>query len=48
MPDFDSKALRLRKASEDASSWGRWLIIKKLLKEWVAEGVASDPHDFST
>ena len=27
--------------------WGKWLILKDLLNEWVAEGVASDPHDFT-
>ena len=37
----------LCKASKDAYNQGEWLILKDLLSEWVAEGVASDPHDFS-
>ena len=26
---------------------GEWLILKDLLNEWVAEGVASEIHDFT-
>ena len=43
---FD-EARKQCKASEDAYNWGGWLIFKDILNEWVAEGVAFDPHDFS-
>ena len=33
------------KASQNAHNPGEWLILKALLKNGVAEGVASDPHD---
>ena len=40
-PIFD-QAANLGKASKDAYDPGLWLI----LKNWVAEGVASDVNDF--
>ena len=39
-PIFD-KAAKLGKASWDAYNWGGWLILKEILKNWVAQGVAS-------
>ena len=36
---------KLGKASQKAHNPGGWLILKALLKNGVAEGVASDPHD---
>ena len=38
---------KLCKESKDANNLGGWLIMKDLLNEWVAEGVATDPHDFT-
>jgi hypothetical protein len=43
-PIFDQAAM-LGKASRDAYNLGLWLLLKVLLKNRVAEGVASDPHD---
>ena len=46
MSVFD-KAAKLGIASEDAYNQGGWLPnFVRLLNEWVAEGVTSDPHDF--
>ena len=42
---FD-KAAKLGKTSEDAYNLGGWLILLDLLNEWVAECVASYPHNF--
>ena len=39
---------KLGKASQDAYNPERWLILKAVLKNGVAEGVAPDPHDTST
>ena len=36
---------KLGKSTQDTYNWGGWLILKDLLNKWVAEGVASDPHD---
>jgi hypothetical protein len=36
------KIAKLGKVPGDTYNQGRWL-----LNEWVAEGVASDPHDFT-
>jgi hypothetical protein len=30
-----------------AYNLGEWLILQDIFNEWVAEGVASDPHDFN-
>ena len=38
---------KLGKASQDAYNLGGWLILLTLLKNGVAEGVASNPHDTS-
>ena len=38
---------KLSKASKDAYNRGGWLILWDLLNEWVAKGVAFDPHDFT-
>ena len=35
--------LAIGRVSGDAYDWGGWLI----LGEWVAEGIASNPHDFN-
>ena len=43
-PIFD-QAAKLGKASRDAYNPGLWLILQALLKNGVAKGVASDPHD---
>ena len=43
-PIFD-QAAKLVKASRDAYDPGLWLILWALLKNGVAEGVASDPND---
>ena len=43
-PIFDEVA-KLGKSTKDAYNWGGWLILYALLKNGVAEGVASDPHD---
>ena len=40
-PIFD-QAAKLGKASRDANNPGLWLILKDLLKNCVANGVASD------
>ena len=42
---FDKAALKLCKAPVDANNLEGWLIFSDLLNEWVAKGVASDPHD---
>ena len=42
---FD-QAAKLGKASRDAYNLGLWLIFQDLLKNWFAEGVASDVNDF--
>ena len=42
-----AEAAKLGKTSEDAYNRGRWLVLKDLLNEWVANGVVSDPHDFT-
>ena len=39
---------KLGKASQDAYNLGGWLILLAFLKNGVAEGVTSDPHDTST
>ncbi len=39
------KVSKLCKSNQDTHNPGKWLILKVLLKNWVAEGVASDPHD---
>ena len=41
---FDEVA-KLGKSTQDAHNPGKWLILLALLKNGVAEGVASDPHD---
>ena len=43
-PIFDGVA-KLGKSTQDAHNPGKWLILKALLKNGVAEGVASDSHD---
>jgi len=47
--DFESpffalwdKFAKLGKASQDAYNPGKWLILHALMKNWVAEGIASD------
>ena len=40
-PIFD-QAAKLGKVSRDAYDSGLWLILQDLLKNWVAEGVASN------
>ena len=39
------KVAKLGKSNQDAHNPGKWLILQGLLKNWVAEGVASDSHD---
>ena len=39
------KVAKLGKASWDAYNQGGWLISKDLLKNWIAEGVASELND---
>ncbi len=39
------KAAKLGKSNQDAHNPGKWLILQVLLKNWVAESVASDSHD---
>ena len=41
------RGAKLSKASKDAYNRGGWLILWDLLNEWVAKGVAFDPHDFT-
>ena len=41
---FDEVA-KLGKSTQDAHNPGKWLILQVLLKNWVAESVASDSHD---
>ena len=41
---FDEVA-KLGKSTLDTYNWGGWLILLALLKNGVAEGVASDSHD---
>ena len=36
---------KLGKATWDAYNLGGWLILQALLKNWVAEGVASEVND---
>ena len=36
---------KLGKSTQDTYNRGGWIILYDLLNEWVAEGVASDPHD---
>ena len=43
-PIFD-QAAKLGKAFRDAYNPGLWLILQAHLRNGVAEGVASDPHD---
>ena len=43
---FD-QAAKLGKASRDAYNPGLWLILKNLLKNWVAKSVASGIDDFN-
>ena len=43
---FD-KAAKLGKTPRDTYNPGFWLVLLDLLKNWVAEGVASDVNDFS-
>ena len=43
---FD-KAAKLDKATRDAYNLGGWLILKDLLKNWVAKGFASEINDFN-
>ena len=43
-PIFEDLA-KLGKASWDAYNQGRWLILYNLLKNWIAEGVASKDND---
>ena len=40
-----NQAAELGKTSMDTYNPGLWLILSALLKNGVAEGVASDPHD---
>ena len=42
---FD-KVVKLGKASWDAYNQGGWLISSDHLKNWIAEGVASEVNDF--
>ena len=39
------KVAKLGKSTQDSYNLGGWLILLYLLKNGVAEGVASDPHD---
>ena len=43
---FDEVA-KLGKSTQDAYNPGKWLILKALLKNWFAEGIASDINDFT-
>jgi len=43
---FDEVA-KLGKSTQDAYNPGKWLILKALLKSWVAQGIASDVNDFN-
>ena len=43
-PIFDEVA-KLGKSAQDTYNYREWLILKTLLKNEVAEGVTSDPHD---
>ena len=45
-PIFDEVA-KLGKSTQDTHNRGGWLILQALLKNEVAEGVASNPHDTS-
>ena len=45
-PIYD-EAAKLCKASKDAYNQERWLILEERLIERVAEGVASEVHDFT-
>ena len=40
------RTVPLGKAPREAYDWRRWLILKDLLKKWVAQGVAYKVHDF--
>ena len=42
---FCTELAKLGKAFQEAYSLGGWLILQALLKNGVAEGVTSDPHD---
>ena len=42
------EAAKLGKATWDAYNLGGWLILEALLKNWVAKGVASKIHDFTS
>ena len=44
---FDEVA-KLGKSTQDAYNPGKWLILLALLKNWVAEGIASDVNDFNS
>ena len=37
--------VKLGKASQNIYNWGEWLILQDLLKNWVAECVASGVND---
>ena len=39
---------KLGKSNQDAHNPGKWLILLALLKNWLAEGVASDVNDFNS
>ena len=41
-----TKLAKLGKAAQDTYNWKEWLILKALLKNWVAEGVASEVNDY--
>ena len=43
---FD-QAAKVDKVFRDAHNPGLWLILQDLLKNWVAEGVASDVNEFN-
>ena len=46
-PIFDMVA-KLGKATRNNYDWGAWLILKDLLKNWAAKGVASEANDFNS
>ena len=43
---FD-KVAKLGKSTQVAYNPGKWLILEALLKNWVAEGIASNVNDFT-
>ena len=46
--NFSDQLAKLDKASQDTYNPGLWLILLDLLKNWVAEGVASVVNDFNS